>query len=190
MIAMMEETIKASLDEKWEAVISCKEYIKNTKRLTKEEYGCLIALAVASRSEDPHTKAGCCIVDKHGRVLSTGYNGLSKSKSLPIILKNEQYRDVKRDLFIHAETNALSLIRCNEGNSIFLNINPCSSCAINIVAHGIKNVVFVYDYAKCQKYKHIFQFYNVKYRKISIPEKRNINDFIKSCIFIHDDTNL
>lgn len=172
--------------DKWNSVLACKDFIKDAKRLSKEEYGCLIALAVSSRSEDPHTKAGCCIFNKEGRILSTGYNGLSNGKLLPKILTDDNFRDVKRNIFIHAETNALSLIKRGEGETICLNMNPCGNCAINIVSHGIKNVVFVYDYPISQDYRNIFSFYNISHRKLSLFEKKNINNFVKSSVLIYD----
>lgn len=182
---LLEKYVKINdLDQKWKDVLGCKEIIESSNRLTKDEYGCLIALSVSSRSEDPHTKAGCCVCNNEGRILSTGYNGLINNKSLPSILQDEEYRDIKRNIFIHAETNALSLIKKGEAETIYLNMNPCSNCSVNIAAHGIMKVVFVYDYPKSQEYKYIFDFYNILYRKISDAEKNNINNFIKYCVFI------
>lgn len=178
------------IKDDWNSVITCNEFTKDANRLSKDEYACMIALSVASRSEDPHTIAGCCILNCDGRIISTGYNGLSNGKSLPSILATEKYRHIKRDIFIHAETNALSLIKKGEGHSIYLNISPCKGCAINIVAHDIKQVVFVKDYAISEEYKNIFKFYGISYRKLSSSEIKNINKFINSHIFIHDETTI
>ena len=103
------------LQERWNDIFNCNEFIKDASRATKDEYGCLIALTVASKSEDPHTIAGACILNSNGRVISTGYNGLTSGIKLPKILTREKYRDIKRSLFIHAETNALALIKKENG---------------------------------------------------------------------------
>ena len=135
------------------------KHIIDPTRLTKDEYGCLVALSVASRSEDPHTKNGCCIVNSDGRIISTGYNGLVKDRLLSSTLTKECYRDIKRSLFIHAETNALSLIRRGEGHIIYITMSSCLNCAVNIAAHGIKHVIFVDDYRDYVEYKYIFSYY-------------------------------
>lgn len=166
--------------KKWNDVMDCEFPYYDVNRLTKDEYGCLIAKAVSGRSEDPHSKVGCCVVNKSGRILSTGYNGLLPGESVPSILKEEEYRDIKRILFIHAETNALSLINEGDGDTIYLTMNPCSACASNISRHMIKNVVFINDYPMSDEYKYIFKFYGVNFRKISEEEVNNINNFINN----------
>ncbi len=156
----------------------------NPNRLTKDEYGCLMALSVASRSEDPQTITGCCITNSDGRIISTGYNGLIKGKPLISTLTKECYRDIKRSLFIHAETNALSLIRRGEGHIIYLTMSPCLNCAVNIAAHGIKNVVFINDYRDYIEYKDVFAHYRVLYRRLDEEEIGHINGYIQSNLII------
>ena len=153
-------------------------------RLTKIEYGCLMAIAASSRSEDPHTKVGCCITNIDGRILSSGYNGLLSGQSVPSILKYEEYRDIKRVLFIHAETNALALIREGEGHSIYLTMSPCAACANNIVRHGIQNVIYINEYAMTEEYKHIFKFHGILFRGLDNVEKENINKFVLNNMLI------
>ena len=52
-------------------------------RISFEEMATKFALDASLRSEDPHKKVGCCILNKEGRVLSIGYNGLSPKHSIP-----------------------------------------------------------------------------------------------------------
>lgn len=114
----------------------------------------------SKRSEDLHQKVGACILNADGRVLSVGYNGLvPKFKSNEDFWKN---RDNRRDYIIHAETNALSLIKKQDSPYLIaVNLLPCSSCAINIACYGIKNVVYSKDYERDQKAKDIFKFYEI-----------------------------
>jgi len=63
----------------------------------------------ATRSEDMHKKVGACILNKEGRVLSVGYNGLTAKLNVDVNVWEN--RDHRRNYVIHAEANALSLIK-------------------------------------------------------------------------------
>lgn len=119
----------------------------------------------ASRSEDLHKKVGACILNKEGRVLSVGYNGL-----VPKLVVDDNFwenRDSRRDYVIHAEVNALALIKKqDEPYLIATTLLPCSHCATNIACYGIKTVVYIEEYDKDQKAKDIFKFYNIDLIKI------------------------
>jgi dCMP deaminase len=119
----------------------------------------------SSRSEDPHKKVGVCILNKDGRVLSVGYNGL-----LPKFSINEDFfsdRDNRRKYMIHAEINALSLIkRGDQPHLLASTLLPCSNCATNIVVYGVKSVVYSEEYDKDSTAKEIFKFYNIELIKI------------------------
>ena len=119
----------------------------------------------SSRSEDPHKKVGVCILNKDGRVLSVGYNGL-----LPKFNINQDFfndRDNRRKYMIHAEINALSLVkRGDEPHLLASTLLPCSNCATNIVAYGVKSVVYSEEYEKDSTAKEIFKFYNIELIKI------------------------
>lgn len=123
------------------------------------------ALVWSERSEDIYKKVGVCILNKEGRVLSVGYNGL-----LPKFTANENFwkdRDRRRDYVVHAEINALSLItKQDEPYILATTLLPCSSCAINIACYGIKIVVYKEDYERDQKSKNIFKFYNIDLIKL------------------------
>lgn len=119
----------------------------------------------SNRSEDPYKKVGVCILNKDGRVLSVGYNGL-----LPKFNINEDFfndRDNRRKYMIHAEINALSLVkRGDKPHLLASTLLPCSNCATNIVAYGVKSVVYSEEYEKDSTAKEIFKFYNIELIKI------------------------
>lgn len=135
-------------------------------RISFEEMAINIADVVKERSEDPYKKVGACILNKEGRVLSIGYNGLlSKQKVKNKFWKN---RDERRKFIIHAEINALaSISRYDNPYVLASSLLPCSTCAINICAHGIKNVFYSEEYNKDILAYEIFDFYKVKLKKIN-----------------------
>lgn len=115
----------------------------------------------SNRSEDPYKKVGVCILNKEGRVLSVGYNGLLSKFSID---KNFfDNRDNRRKYMIHAEVNALSLIKKTDRPYLLAStLLPCSNCATNIIAYGIKSVVYSEEYEKDSIAKEIFKFYNIE----------------------------
>ena len=119
----------------------------------------------SSRSEDPYKKVGVCILNKDGRVLSVGYNGLLSKFNI-----NQDFfsnRDNRRKYMIHAEINALSLVkRGDQPHLLASTLLPCSSCATNIVAYCVKSVVYSEEYEKDSTAKEIFKFYNIELIKI------------------------
>lgn len=135
------------------------------KRILFEEMALNIALECSKRSEDLHKKVGCCILNKEGRVLSTGYNGLIPNFNMPIRFWNN--RDLRRKYIIHAEINALSRIKRDECPYILATtLLPCSACAINIASYGIKKVIYKEDYHKDKGSYDIFNFYKIELNQI------------------------
>jgi len=152
-------------------------------RLSWPEYGCLIATAVASRSEDPHTKVGACALSKEGRIVSTGYNGLKSGFVVEDWMSKDENRQKKREIMIHAEANALSLIRKGDAETICLTMSPCFACSKDIVANGIKKVYYIKEYSQCCKYKEIFDFYGVHYEQLSADSLFKMKEYTK--LWIH-----
>jgi dCMP deaminase len=150
-------------------------------RLTWSEYACYLALAAESRSEDPHTQVGCCILNLDGRVLSTGYNGLKKGMKVEPWMSDPEQRVRKAKLFIHAESNALNLISNRDAPYILgCTWSPCGSCAQRIISTTIQKVYFITDYLKDQEYKDIFKFYSVHWEKLSEESLNRIEDRFKA----------
>ena len=50
---------------------------KNTNYTSWDEYFMAMAILNSTRSKDPRTQVGACIVDDNKRVVSNGYNGLT-----------------------------------------------------------------------------------------------------------------
>ncbi|MBL0686822.1 MAG: dCMP deaminase [Sulfurospirillum sp.] len=108
-----------------------------------------IALEIASASKCVSKKVGAVIV-KNGRILSTGYNGTPTGH-----INCCDYWDNKDDnehhewskmYEIHAEMNAI-IWAAREGISIqgatmYVTLEPCGDCSKNIIASGIKRVVY------------------------------------------------
>jgi dCMP deaminase len=131
------------------------------ERISFDDMAVKFAITASERSEDIYKKVGCSILNKEGRLLSIGYNGLTSGKKMP----NNFWmnRDERRPYIIHAETNALSCIsRYDNPYLLATNLMPCSNCAINIVSYGIKKVIYIEEYVLDQKSLDIFKFYDVE----------------------------
>ncbi len=133
-------------------------------RLSFKEYPCLLALAASTRSEDPDTQVGACVLNKKGRVLSTGYNGFKEGYKVEY-----ENREDKLNYMIHAEINALSLCEREEADTIGLTISPCCHCALAIATWGIKNVYYLKLYHRETKFMKIFDSYGIKHEMIKLP---------------------
>lgn len=125
---------------------------KREKVLDYETYFMLMALLVKERSKDPKTQVGAVIV-KNNRLLSTGYNGTTKGLSddeMPWNSLGETNGDlfqIKNSFVIHAEANALDLVRQDlTGASIYVTLFPCHECAKRICNAGISDVYYLEDY--------------------------------------------
>jgi len=136
-------------------------------RPTWEEYALRLAEAASLRSEDPYVQVGACALDSDNRVLGVAYNGLSPGTTMSEYFWSD--RDGRRPFIIHAECNLLSLFKRGEGRLIACTLLPCPCCARQIVAHGIKRVVYRDTYTKDTGSLDIFKFYNIECKKIELP---------------------
>jgi dCMP deaminase len=129
-----------------------------------EEVALQTAKVWSLRSEDPYKKVGACILNEEGRVLSVGYNGLPAKFNLKKKFWNN--RDERRKYMIHAEINALSLIKKSDKPYLLAcTLLPCSSCATSIISYGIKKVIYSEDYHLDKNSLDIFMFYGVQLNK-------------------------
>lgn len=149
-------------------------------RLTFDEYGCLLALCAKSRSEDPHTKVGGAAFDKDHRVLGVAYNGLTAGREVPAWMLLEENREEKGDYFLHAESNLCAQLTRGQCYTIFLTISPCKGCCQNIVALGIKRVVYLKEYHRCQKFKDILSFHCVDFMELPKESKNRIKEYLSN----------
>lgn len=139
-------------------------------RISKDEYGMLIAFAARQRSEDPSTRVGVALEDHSGRIIGCGYNGLKAGRDYQF----DGNRDERLDAMIHAETNALSLVRRGEAKRIFITHSPCAACCLNIIAHGIEEVIFCIEYHGCKKFKKILPDNGVRISQIDLTRVKEI----------------
>lgn len=112
-----------------------------------------IAAEIASASKCVSKQVGAVIV-KDGRILSTGYNGTPagfinccehwKDKYTP------EHHEWSKTYEIHAEMNAIIWAARKgisiEGATIYVTLEPCSECSKNLIASGIKRIVFAKEY--------------------------------------------
>lgn len=108
-----------------------------------------IAKEIASASKCVSKQVGAVIV-KDGRILSTGYNGT------PTGYKNccdywggeytQDHHNWSKTYEIHAEMNALIWAARKgisiEDATIYVTLEPCADCSKNLIASGIKRIVF------------------------------------------------
>jgi len=132
-----------------------------------------------SRSEDPFTKIGGVALDKNGRVLGASYNGLKSGFTMPVWMNLEENRDKKSDLFLHAESNLCAQLIKGQCFTLCLTQSPCIKCCQQIAALDIQKVVFLKEYAKCNKFKDFLDFHNIKYNELSRESKDKILEYIK-----------
>lgn len=108
-----------------------------------------IAHEIASASKCVSKQVGAVIV-KDGRILSTGYNGTPTGYTNCSDYWNKQYtkehHDWSKTYEIHAEMNALIWAArkgiCIEDATIYVTLEPCSECSKNLIAAGIKRIVY------------------------------------------------
>jgi dCMP deaminase len=154
------------------------------ERLNLEEYACFLAFAASSRSEDPFTQVGACLLDVDGNVLGTGTNGLAPKMLLPPEFLKEENRARKSELMLHAETNLFNRRKDGHEYLLGLTISPCFSCAKFIAGTRIKKVVFLKEYERGDgKYKDVFSFYQIEYKELNTISKNKIKRKLESFNF-------
>lgn len=109
-----------------------KEWDKRFLRLARE---------VSSYSKDPSSKIGAVLV-RDRKVVSTGYNGFPSG-----IADDErlQKREVKYQLIVHAEMNAVLQAGLDaKGSTLYLygfQGAPCQNCVKHLIAAGVRRIV-------------------------------------------------
>jgi dCMP deaminase len=112
-----------------------------------------IAKELATASKCVSKQVGAVIV-KDGRILSTGYNGTPPGYDNCCDHWDGKYtkehHEWSKTYEIHAEMNAL-IWAAREGISIngatiYVTLDPCSDCSKNIIASGIKRIVYDKSY--------------------------------------------
>ncbi|MEI6745972.1 MAG: dCMP deaminase family protein [Methylococcaceae bacterium] len=102
---------------------------------------CELAKYISGWSKDPNAQVGAVLFSKKGGGISIGYNGF------PMGVEDSAERltnkDVKLELVVHAEVNALIAAGSrSEGSTIYVWGKPiCARCAGPIIQAGVKRVV-------------------------------------------------
>jgi len=112
-----------------------------------------IAQELASASKCVSKQVGAVIV-KDGRILSTGYNGTPAGYINCRDHWDGEYtsshHEWSKTYEIHAEMNAIIWAARKgisiEGATIYVTLEPCSECSKNIIASGIKRIVYLKPY--------------------------------------------
>lgn len=156
-------------------VITENEQNKITER---DRYYMSLAEITSSRSKDPRTKVGACLV-KNKKVLSLGYNGAprripdskvpydSRDTSLP--LKEQKYGYI-----VHSEINSIlnysGSLSDLEGATIYVTVFPCCDCAKALIQVGISKIYYLSEYTgnqeSCDMSKYLFDLAGVLYIKM------------------------
>lgn len=136
-------------------------------RPTVQEYALTVARVVAQRSEDPSRKVGAVALDHENRIIATAYNGFPSGwVASPSEWVNDDHR---RKFVVHAEANLCSLTRRGEVKMVAITTVPCGPCALNLVAHGVKTVVYGVTYPRDVTGLEILEHYNIEL--IHIPNQ-------------------
>ena len=133
-------------------------------RSTWEQHAMNLAAIAMQRSEDPYQQVGACVLGHHNEVLAVAYNGLAAGVNVTREFWGD--RDARRPYMIHAESNCLARIKMGEGKLLACTLLPCSACATNIVAYGIKHVIFKDIYNRDTKSVDIFKFYGISCHQV------------------------
>ena len=108
-----------------------------------------IAQEIASASKCVSKQVGAVIV-KDGRILSTGYNGTPAGYTNCTQHWDGEYtkehHEWSKTYEIHAEMNAIIWAARKgisiEDATIYVTLEPCSDCSKNIIASGIRRIVY------------------------------------------------
>jgi dCMP deaminase len=134
-----------------------------------------IAHEIATASKCVSKQVGAVIV-KDGRILSTGYNGTPSGYTNCCEHWNGEYtkdhHDWSKTYEIHAEMNAIIWAARKgisiEGATIYVTLEPCSECSKNLIASGIKRIVYdrAYEHTNSDIVSNFIKDNGVKIEKI------------------------
>jgi len=110
-------------------------------RLSRDEYFMAIARAAARRATCRRKAVGAVVVDRLGRILSTGYNGSPEAyPHCETLCPDPEHTPCRWS--VHAEINALLFAENREPQkTLYVTTGPCRSCALAIANAGVSRVV-------------------------------------------------
>lgn len=116
-------------------------------RVSKHESYLQIAEVIAFRGTCSRRKVGCVLVDKYGRILSTGYNGVASG--LPHCNEGHPCTGASAPSgtnlddcgAIHAEQNAILLLSDPWAvEAAYVTVSPCMSCMKLLLGTSCKTI--------------------------------------------------
>jgi dCMP deaminase len=122
--------------------MACLEHV--SERPSWDNYFKQIAQVTATRSPCDRLHVGCVLVYDN-RIISQGYNGF-----LPGAPHTSIIRDGHEQATVHAEQNAIADcakrgVSCTN-TTAYITHYPCIICTRLLLASGIKQIKYVYDY--------------------------------------------
>lgn len=117
-------------------------------RLSLDQWGLNLARETAKRGTCARRRAGCVLVNSHGHVLATGYNGVAAGVQHCVEYPcqgvfSESGKDLDLCQAIHAEQNAL--LQCRDVRSIasaYITVSPCITCVKLFLNTSCRKLVF------------------------------------------------
>lgn len=129
-----------------------KEIKKLNYRPDWDEYFMTTAYLISKRSSCHRLNVGCVLVNDR-RIIATGYNGHIRGAPHSSVV-----RDGHEQMTIHAETNAITDSACRgielRGATAYVTHYPCVNCAKNLIASGVREIIYGDDYKNddlCEK---------------------------------------
>ncbi len=109
-----------------------------------KEYFKSMVLLTSTRSPCERLQVGCILV-KHNRIISQGYNGY-----LPGAPHTSKVANGHEQATVHAEQNAITDCAkrgvSSDGCDAYITHYPCIHCMKMLCAAGIKNIYYIHDY--------------------------------------------
>jgi dCMP deaminase len=138
-----------------------------------DEYAMILACAASLHSEDPRRKVGAVALDHENRIIATAYNGLPSGHE---VHDDWWLDDLQRRKFVmHAEANLCSLTHRGQVKTVAVTTIPCGPCAMNLVAHGVRRVVYGVPYQRDVTGLEVLQEYGIEIIHLPLSQ---INSFI------------
>lgn len=112
------------------------------------QYFCDLLEVLKTKSKDPSTQVAAIISDQNMAIISTGFNGFPMG--VKDIDDRYENRELKYQLIVHAEMNAITLAARRgtplQNSIIWVSKFPCVECTKAIIQSGISKVcIFTCD---------------------------------------------
>lgn len=133
-----------------------------------DEYFMATAFLIATRSACQRLNVGCVIVSKgthKNRIIAAGYNGFLPGAPHVSRVDNDHEQST-----VHAEQNAISDAARRgvslSGSTAYITHFPCIVCAKLLVAAGVNEIKFHFDYNNNPMVEEIFKENEIKCIKL------------------------